>query len=90
MEDKVNLKGPNGVGLFHGHEEIADGKGNFKDGWRDGLWEIYWDDGTLSAKGLTRGEATLCPASSEDVIDGETVNSLSLADEDEPPSKLGM
>ena len=47
MEDEANLKGPNKVGLFHGYEDIADGKGNFKDGWRDGLWEIYWDDGTL-------------------------------------------
>ena len=54
MEDDVTLKGPNKVGLFHRHEEIADGKGNFKDGWRDGLWEIYWDDGMLSATGYYR------------------------------------
>ena len=37
MENNQNLKGPNKVGLFHEHEDIADGKGNFKDGWSDGL-----------------------------------------------------
>ena len=30
MEDELTFKGPNEVGLFYGHEEIANGKGNFK------------------------------------------------------------
>ena len=51
MEDKANLNGPNKVDLFDKHEDIADGKGNFKDRWRVGLWKIYWDVGTVCAKG---------------------------------------